>query len=367
MEAQTGGLDMAATQAFAGRFLADMGGGMVSIMCALGDELGLFRALAGQGPAGSADLASRTGLDERYVREWLLCLSSAGYVTVDPADPADPGAADRFSLPAEHAAVLAFEESPFFMGGAARLVPALATMTDALAEAFRGGHGVPQERYPAALYRTMWQMSSSWLNTLLLPQWVPAIDGLAKRLESGAPVAHVGSGGGRALVLLAQAFPGCRCTGYDRLRLNVERARREAAEAGVADRVEIVEGDAERLLPATGDHALVMCFDVLHDAPDPAAALRAVRGALAPDGVFLLLESNGADRPADNSGPAAAMLYGASVLYSVPASRAAGGAALGLMGLPPERVRALCAEAGLRSVKQLPSPTPLNALYEIRP
>nr|AME18009.1 putative methyltransferase [Streptomyces sp. CB03234] len=369
MEAQTRGLDMAATEAFAGRFLDDMGGGMVSIMCALGDQLGLFRALAEQGPSGSADLASRTGLDERYVREWLLCLSSAGYVTVDPGDPdgTGDGGADRFTLPAEHAAVVAFEESPFFMGGASRLVPALAAMSDALVEAFRTGAGVPQERYPAALYRTMWQMSSSWLNTLLLPQWIPAIDGLAKRLESGAPVAHVGSGGGRALVLLAQAFPNCRCTGYDRLRLNVERARQEAADAGVTDRVEIVEGDAERLLPATGDHALVMCFDVLHDAPDPAAALRAVRGALAPDGVFLLLESNGADRPADNSGSAAAMLYGASVLYSVPASRAAGGAALGLMGLPPGKVRALCAEAGLRSVKRLPSPTPLNALYEIRP
>lgn len=362
-EAHPTDLDLAATEAFTGRFLNDMSGGMVSVLCALGDQLGLFRTLAEHGPADSAGLAARTGLDERYVREWLLCLSSAGYLTVEP----DARGADRFTLPAEHAAVLAFEESPFFMGGAARLVPALSMMLDTVAEAFRSGSGVAQERYPTALYRTMWQMSSSWLDTLLLPQWVPAVEGLAKRLESGAAVAHVGSGGGRALVLLARAFPNSRFTGYDRLRLNVERARREATAAGVGARVDIIEGDAAELLPAIGDHALVMCFDVLHDAPDPAATLRAVRSALAPDGVFLLLESNGADRQADNTGPAAAMLYGASVLYSVPVSRALGGASLGLMGLPPATLRTLCAQAGLRSVKQLPSPTPLNALYEIRP
>ncbi len=138
--------------------------------------------------------------------------------------------------------------------------------------------------------------------------------------------------------------------------------------AGVADRVDFVHGDpADLLAAAPGDHALVLALDVLHDTRDPAATLRAVRSALADDGVLLLLESLGTDRPTDNRGPAAALLYGASVLYSVPIGRAGGGAAVGMLGLPPGVLTRLCGEAGLGHVRQLPSPTPLNALYEIRP
>ncbi|MFF5125611.1 methyltransferase [Streptomyces syringium] len=348
--------DSTGVQEFVTRFLDDVSGGMVSIMCALGDRLGLFTALATGGPADSTELAARTGLDERYVREWLHGLTSAGYLEARDG---------RFVLPAEHAAVLAHEDSPFFMGGAARLVPALSLMLDTVADAFRSGAAVPHERYPDALFHTMWQMSSSWLGTLLLPQWIPAVDGLAERLEAGARVAHLRSGGGHALVLLARAYPRSRCTGYDALRLNVEHARREAAAAGVDKRVEFVHTGASEALPATGDHALVLALDVLHDAPDPQVALRAVRAALADDGVLLLLESNGADHPTDNRGSAAALLYGTSVLYSVPVAR--DGAALGMLGLPAGRLRELCAGAGLRSVRQLPAPTPLNALYEIRP
>ncbi|MEU8582687.1 class I SAM-dependent methyltransferase [Streptomyces abikoensis] len=357
------GCDSTAVQAFAGRFLDDVSGGMTSVLVALGDRLGLFRALADGGPASSAELAARAGLDERHVREWLLGLLSAGYLDARQQAVEEP----VFSLPPEHAAVLAHDDSPFFLGGAAGLVPALAAMLEPVAETFRSGGGVPQEAYPEGLYRTMWRMSASWLGTLLLPQWIPAIDGLAGRLAAGGRVAHLGSGGGHALVLIAGAFPRARCTGYDRLRLHVDRARREAADAGVSDRVEFVHGDAANLLPATGDHALVLALDVLHDAPDPAAALRAVRATLADDGVLLLLESAGAERATDNRGAAAALLYGASVLYSVPVSLAAKGRAPGMLGLPAGELRRLCHDAGLRSVRQLPAPTPLNALYEIRP
>lgn len=354
--------DARVTEAFVTRVMDDMSGGMVSIMCALGDQLGLFRALAEQGPADSAGLAARTGLDERYLREWLLCLSSAGYLT---AEKADEEGRERFVLPPEHAAVLAFEESPFFIAGAARLVPALSMMLDGVTEGFRSGGGLAPEQYPESLYRTMWQMSASWLDSLLLPQWVPAVDGLTKALEDGTRVAHVGSGGGRALVLLAERFPRSRFVGYDRLRLNVERARRAARDAAVADRVEFVEADARESL--SGEHGLIMSFDVLHDAPDPGGTLRAVRSALAPDGVFLLLESNGVDRAVENTGSGAALLYGASVLYSVPITRAGEGRSLGMLGLPPGTLRALCEEAGLTSVRPMPSPTPFNALYEVRP
>lgn len=113
------GCDSTAVQAFAGRFLDDVSGGMTSVLCALGDRLGLFRALAEGGPASSAELAARAGLDERHVREWLLGLLSAGYLDARRQAAEEP----VFSLPPEHAAVLAHDDSPFFLGGAAGLVP----------------------------------------------------------------------------------------------------------------------------------------------------------------------------------------------------------------------------------------------------
>jgi 2-polyprenyl-3-methyl-5-hydroxy-6-metoxy-1,4-benzoquinol methylase len=350
--------DMAAVHEFMARVVGDLSGAMAALMCALGIKLGLFRDLAAIGTATSEELAAKAGLDERYVREWLHALASAGYLEADSAD-------ERFSLPPGGVFTLAVDGSPASMAGGYELVPALTAALDPVAEAFRSGAGVPQERYPAALYPAMEKMSAGWLDSMLVEQWLPAVDGLVPRLREGGRVADVGCGGGRAVVRCAQAFPEAECIGYDTYPANISRARALAEDAGVADRVRFVRGDAAAEL--SGFYDLITAFDVLHDVGDPAGLLRQIRTVLDPDGVFLLLESNSADSALDNTGPPATILYATSVLYCLPTSLAEHGPGLGTMGLPVGKIRELCEDAGFRSIRPLPGQTPFNALYEIRP
>lgn len=348
--------DLPAAMGFAGKVMGDLGGAMASVLGAVGVRLGLFGALAA-GPATSAELATRTGLGERYLREWLWCLHSTGYLRFDRADR-------RFTLPAEHAAVLT-DGSPLCMSAGYELLLPMAAMVDEVAEAFRTGQGVAQERYPDRLFDAMERMSATWLDTMLVGQWLPAVDGLVGRLERGAKVADVGSGRGRALITMAKRFPGCEFVGYDLHAANVEQASRAADAAEVADRVRFRAADATTEL--TGPLDLVTMFDVLHDAPDPEALLAAVRRSLADHGVLLVLESGAAENPEDNVGPPATILYATSTLYCVPTALAEGGAALGTLGLPHGELCALARRAGFGAVDEVPIQSPLNALYRLVP
>lgn len=349
-------VDMGAVMSFAGKAMDDLAGAMSSLLAVLGVRLGLFGALAA-GPAGADELAERTGLAPRYVREWLWGMHSAGYLRFD-------GTTDRFTLPAEHAAVVASPTSPFSLAAGYELVPPMAAMLDEVAEAFRTGQGIGHERYPDSIYAAMERMSATWLDGALVEQWLPAVDGLVKKLERGARVVDVGSGGGRALITLARRFSSSRFDGYDLHAPNVERARAAAEEAGVGERVRFHNADATGSVSAPLD--LVTLFDVLHDAPDPEALLAAVHSALAPDGVVLVLESASADAAGDNTGAAGAILYGTSILYCVPTALADGGPALGTLGLPRAELTALAKAAGFGTVGEVPVQSPMNALYVLR-
>jgi uncharacterized protein YndB with AHSA1/START domain/SAM-dependent methyltransferase len=351
-------LDMPAAFGFAGQVMGDLGGAMGSLLAALGVRLGLFGALA-VGPATSRELARRTGLAERYVREWAWGMHSAGYLRHERAG-------DRFTLPPEHGAVLAYENSPLNLTAGYGLLTPMVSMLDDVEEAFRSGKGIPQGRYPDDLYAAMEAMSSSWLDTMLVDQWLPAIDGLVDRLAAGAAVADVGSGGGQAIRAMAQRFRDAHFVGYDLYGPNVERARSAAAQAGVDGRVRFVEGDATDVL--SGPFDLVTMFDVLHDAPDPAALLAAAHAAVAPvDGVLLVLESKGETDPEDNGGPIGALLYATSVLYCLPTALAAGAPGLGTLGLPPGKLADLARDAGFSRTREIAIQSPLNALYALRP
>lgn len=360
MTAQTEGVQqdmMAIAMESAGRVMADVGAAMTTVLCSIGTRLGLFAELAAGGALTSAELAARRRLDERSVREWMYGMASAGYLEADPAG-------ERFALPAGLAMVLG-DSSPISLAPGFRLFTAMAQMTDPVVEAFRGDGAVQQDRYPGDLFDAMEQMSANWLETMLVQAWIPAVDGLVDRLRRGAQVADIGCGHGRAVILCARAFPESTFAGFDQFGPNVEHARAAAAAAGVDGRVRFIEADATTSL--SGHYDLVTAFSVLHDAPDPVGLLRSVREVIDPDGVLLLLESNVADRPIDNAGPNATILYGTSVLYCLPTSRAGGGPGLGTLGLSPARLRALCGDAGFRSVRQLPAGNPMNSVYEVRP
>jgi len=350
-------IDQAKMGAFMSRALGDMTGWMLSVLCALGDRLGLFTALAA-GPATSDELAARAGVGARYAREWLSALASAGYIEYDAAS-------GRFTLPVEHALVLAFEGGPAFLGGACQQMAGLARPLDLVTRAFREGGGVAEEAYGDDLRQGMERMSATWLDHLLVQAWLPGVDGVTAALARGARVADVGCGSGRALVALARAFPTSRFVGYDASAAAIARARASAEAAGVANRVRFERREVRDALP--GAYDLITTFDALHDFAWPGEALRAIRAALAPGGTYLLLESNCSERLEENAGPVGTILYGTSLLYCLPTALARADDALGTLGLPETRIRALCAEAGLRHVRRVPIQHPFNALYEIRP
>lgn len=347
-------LDPAKIGAFMGQVMGNASGGVMTLLSALGQRLGLWKALAG-GPATSAELAARAGVHPRYALEFLRAARAAGYVEHDPAG-------DRYALPPEHAAVLAAEGGPLDVSGILAWLAPAATLVGPLERAFKDGAGISMEVIPEALWASMEQMGNGLYDTQLVG-WIDAVPGLRERLESGATVADVGCGAGRALLRLAREFPKSRFVGLELVAAQVERARANVAAAGLVDRIEIVRADAARGLGGRFD--LVTTFDVLHDAPDPQALARAIQRALAPDGVFLCLEMNGHDHHEENVGPMAAALYGVSIFFCMSTCLAQGGPGLGAFGMPQARLAELCAAAGLGAPARI-AEDPMSAIYAIR-
>jgi 2-polyprenyl-3-methyl-5-hydroxy-6-metoxy-1,4-benzoquinol methylase len=349
--------DTERANAFTGKVLTDTAAVAAVVLAALGDRLGLFADLAERGPATGAELAARTGTDERYVREWAAGLVAAGYLEHDTA-------ANRYVLPAAHVPTLATESGPVFFGGVHQELLGALQGYHHIAEAFRHGGGLAPEHLHADVWTGTERFTAGWHEHLLVQQWLPLMPDVQRRLRAGARVADVGCGAGRAAVRIAQEFPGCTVVGIDAHAPAIERARRAAAAAGVTDRVEFMVADASAGLPGRFD--IVTTFDVVHDAVDPQGLLRAIHDALVPGGVHVCLDINCADRAQDNVGPIATLLYGFSVLYCMTTSLAHGGAGLGTLGLPPSRLRELAGRAGFAEVRQVPMDNPFNNLYELR-
>jgi SAM-dependent methyltransferase len=342
---------------FTGRVLADSAAMATIVLAALGDRTGLFKDLAEHGPATSGELASRAGLAERYVREWLSGMFAAGYLDYDDAQ-------QRYALPAEHEPALATEPGPAFFGGVHQELIGAIQRFDQVAQAFRHGGGVrPADLHPDVFTGTS-RFTAQWHQNMLVQQWLPLVPQTEAQLRAGARVADVGCGTGQALIALARAFPSITGTGYDQHPASIEQARRAAAEAGVADRISYQVMDATAGLPDSFD--VITTFDVVHDAVDPLGLLRSIQDALRPGGSYLCLEINCSDQATGNVGPIAALLYGFSVMYCMTTSLAEGGEGLGTLGLPEAVLRDLATKAGFAQVRRADMDNPFNSLYELR-
>jgi SAM-dependent methyltransferase len=348
---------MATTEEFVGKVFTDTVGLTTTVLAMIGDRLDLFKILAAHGPQTSAELAARANISERYGREWLGGMTSAGYLSYEPATGC-------FALPAEHVPVLAEEGGPVFLSGVHQELLGTITIVPQLIDSFRTGGGVAAIQYDANLWEGIDRFTASWHKNLLIPVWIEAVPDVKAKLEQGASVADVGCGFGRALIALAQAFPNSRFVGFDSLASAIARANENAIAAGVADRVRFEQRDAANGLPEQYD--LITTFDVVHDAVDPAGMLRAIRHALKPDGAYLCLEINCSDKLEENAGPAGTLFHGFSVLLCMTTSLAEGGAGLGTVGLSEPVLRRMAEEAGFREVRRLPIDNPFNILYEVR-
>jgi len=349
-------IDQAKADAFVGKVLADTAALAVTTLASIGDRLGLFKNLAEQGPATSEELAERGHINERYAREWLSAMASAGYLEYDPASR-------RFTLPPEHVPVLAQEGGPVFFGGVQEEIVGLAGPVNQLMQAFRSGGGVPMEAYDPSAWEGIARFTSSWFENLLVPVWLPAMPDVLAKLERGAQVADVGCGHGKALIKLAQTYPQSRYVGYDNFGPFIQQAKANAEAAGVADRVRFEDRDVSAGLPE--QYHVITTFDVVHDAVNPRGLLQAIRNALQPGGRYVCLEINCSDKLEENIGLLGAFFYSCSVRYCMTTSLAHHGEGLGTAGIPESKMRELCSGAGFSNVRRVPMENPFNILYEV--
>ncbi|MDT7783269.1 MAG: hypothetical protein QOF58_1688 [Pseudonocardiales bacterium] len=329
----------------------ELGAGLGTFLTALGLRHGLWAALAGAGPLGVTEVASRTGLAEPYVREWLRSQAAAGYLTYD---------ADTFSLP--EAVEIAILHAP---GGAivdacAHLMASMGASFAEFEKAFRGGAGFAWHQRDPEYWAGTDALTRSTLHTGLIAAAVEAMPGVADALRAGGTVADIGCGYGAPTRMIAEAFPAARVTGYDYHDRSIAEAR-SRADGGVRFEVASASG-----FPGDG-YALVTFVDSLHDLGDPVGALARARRSLAPGGAVLLIEPPGGDHVVDNLNPAGRMFYAVSLLVCTPSALSqASTAPLGtLAGVPA--LREAASAAGFRTVRRLDVDAPMNLLVELRP
>jgi 2-polyprenyl-3-methyl-5-hydroxy-6-metoxy-1,4-benzoquinol methylase len=349
-------IDQAKLEAFVERIVLDVGTAMRGALSYIGDRLGIFKALADAGPVTPAELAERTGLHERYLREWLGSMATAEYVEYDAAS-------GRYHLPPEHALPLADEEFPFFAGGFLQMVVPTVTVAPKVAEAFRTGRGVTQEEYSPEMYEGIERMTAPWYKHHLVQTWLPALSGVGEKLEAGGSALDVGCGSGRAPIAIATAFPTARVGGVDVHAGSIERARARAQAEGVADRVTFAVGDGGDL--ETDAYDLITTFDVVHDSVDPVGLMSGIRAGLREDGTYLMLEMNASGDVAENGNPLGRLLYNVSTLYCMTTSLAHDGAGIGAC-MGQHKAEELAEESGYSHFRRLPIEDPFSVLYELR-
>jgi len=343
--------------AFMGQAVTDMSATVSVALMMIGDKLGLYKAMAGAGPLTSAEVAERSGLSERYVREWLNNQVAGGYIAYDPK-------AKTFELGEEQAFALADEDSPVFLGGAFDVIAACWAAEEQITDAFRTGKGVGWHEQHQRLFGGTERFFRPGYRAFLASSWIPALEGVEAKLKRGATVADVGCGYGASSIILAQAYPKSRIKGYDYHEGSIEAARKRASDAGVSDRVEFEVATAKDF--EGKDFDLVCYFDCLHDMGDPVGAAKHAKSALKPDGTVLLVEPFANDALEDNVNPVGRMYYGASTFLCTPSSLSQEvGLALGAQA-GEQRLRDVFTEAGFGSFRRA-TETPFNLVLEAKP
>ncbi len=342
---------------FVHKFAADLGAVAAAGNVVIGDRLGLYRTLATDGPVTGGELAARTGTDARYVSEWLAGQAAGGYVSYDPS-------AGRYFLTAEQAFALADPNGPVNVAGAFTLALGALEAVPTITEAFRTGSGLGwHEQHPDVILGCE-QFFRAGYAAHLVPDWLPALDGVVARLQHGARAADVGCGLGASTILMAEAYPSSRFTGSDYHDGSIELARKRAADAGVSERVSFEVASAQTF---TGDgYDLVTTFDCLHDMGDPRSAASHIRRSLARDGSWLIVEPMAGDAVADNLNPVGRVYYSLSTLLCLPNARSQpGGTELGAQA-GEAAIRDVVLGAGFSSFRRA-AETPFNLVYEARP
>lgn len=329
-------IDVTRAEQFGERIAGALNEAALALMLSIGYQSGLLDTLSQLPRSSAGDVATASGLHERYVREWLAAMTTGGVIDYDAADA-------TYELPPEHAACLTRTAGPDNLARLAQFLPLLATIETHLLECFRNGGGVPYSEY-GDFHRIMAEESAASHDAGLITEVVPLVSGLAERLTTGIDVLDVGCGCGHAINVLAAAFPASRFVGYDLSEEGIAAGRREATELGLANAsFEVV--DVARLV---GEQRfdLITAFDAIHDQAEPRLVLANIARALRPGGTFLMVDIAASSNLEDNiEHPMATFLYTVSTMHCTPVSLSRDGEGLGTMW-GEQAARELLEEAG---------------------
>jgi 2-polyprenyl-3-methyl-5-hydroxy-6-metoxy-1,4-benzoquinol methylase len=350
-------IDETRLEEFINRFASDFGAALHASTVVVGDKLGLYRALAQTGPTDAPTLAAATGCDTRLVQEWLDAQYVSGYCHFSAQTV-------MYWLSPEQAAVLADPGSPTFLVGSMTVAASTAKDEDKIRDAFRTGNGLAWHEHHHDLFHGTERLFKPGYLSNLVARWLPALDDVVEKLNTGAAVADIGCGHGASTIALAQAFPASTITGFDYHQASIDVARKRAVESGLADRVQFEVASAQDF-PGTG-YDLVCVFDALHDMGDPMGAAQHIRQAVADDGTWLLVEPMSGEELDDNVNPVGRIFYSASTFICTPAAQSQpGGYALGNQ-VPEATLAGLVTDAGFSRFRRA-AETPFNRIFEARP
>ncbi|MCB0005638.1 MAG: class I SAM-dependent methyltransferase [Anaerolineales bacterium] len=334
-------LDMAKAEAFAGQMLGVLNNAAIALMTSIGHQTGLFDALSTLPPATSSEIAASAGLNERYVREWLGAMVTGGVVSYDAA-------AGQYDLPAEHAMWLTTAAGKNNFSLMAQFVPMLGAVEERVLHSFRHGGGAQYEEYPH-FHQIMAEVSGATYADALTGTTLGLVPGITERLAAGIQVADIGCGSGRAINLMAEAFPNSQFIGYDFSGEAIAAGRAEAARLGLANaRFEVKDAAT---LSDQNRFDFVTAFDAIHDQAQPARVLAGIADALKEDGIFLMVDiAAHSDVHGNLDHLAGPLMYTISCMHCMSVSLGQDGAGLGAMWGEQTATRML-AEAGFGQVE----------------
>jgi ubiquinone/menaquinone biosynthesis C-methylase UbiE len=349
--------DIKKAASFSRQVGVDFGASLVVALAYIGDRLGIFKAMADGTAMTTHQIAERTGLIERYVREWAATMAAAGYLDYSP---------DRtFRMNTAQAMVLANEDNTFYQAGAFQYAVACYRQISKLMDAFKDGGGVPFSDYGPEIVEAIDRLFHVGYETWVAADWIPAVPDIHDRLKGGGEAAEVGCGAGQCLIPVALAFPNSRFYGFDVDPTSIERARQKAQRAGLVNRVCFEQIEAEQI-PLRDRFDLVMAFNCIHDMVHPRRVLSAIRRILKPGGVLLWSEADASDRLEQNLNSFGRSLYGASTMHCLTVSLAHGGEGLGTV-VGEDLAREMAREAGFTSFEKLPLKNPYHQVFVARP
>jgi SAM-dependent methyltransferase len=349
-------VDMSKLETLLGKMVGDMGAAAIAPLVILGDKLGLYRALAEQGPITTENLAEQTGTTERYVREWCAAQAGSGYIDYD-------NASGTFSMSEEQQAVFADSDSPACMIGGYYGIGSMFIDEPKITHAFRSGEGVQWGDHSDCLFCGTEKFFRPGYQANLVAEWLPALEGVTEKLEAGAKVADVGCGHGASTIVMAQAFPNSTFYGFDFHDESIAQANERAKDAGLSNLS--FEVAAAKHYPGK-DYDLVAYFDCLHDMGDPVGAAAHTRQALKPDGTMMIVEPFARDELEENLNPVGRMYYAFSTMICTPVSISQEiGLALGAQA-GPKRLEKVVREGGFSRCSVV-TETAFNLILEARP